>query len=60
MGLVAIITYVISLFILYVVIETAVKNGINKSNVGRHFDMDRLEEPEDTKKSLFDTDLDKD
>ncbi|WP_053218360.1 hypothetical protein [Virgibacillus senegalensis] len=60
MGFAAIIMYLISLFILYKVIETAVKNGINKSNIGRHFRADRPEEPEDTKKSFFDNDVDKD
>jgi hypothetical protein len=53
--LVAIVTFIIVIFILYIVIETAVRRGINSSIIGQY-----LEEESETKKkkSLFDEDLD--
>ncbi|AXN40866.1 hypothetical protein GM240_15995 [Peribacillus butanolivorans] len=54
----SIIIFIVSLFILYLVIENAVKNGINRSKIGQ-----LLESKygfEETKKSSFlDDDLDK-
>lgn len=51
-----IILWVIGLFILYLVIYKAVKEGINKSVVGQSFE--RPAEPEVIKKSFLDDDLD--
>ncbi|MFD0051074.1 hypothetical protein ACFVHQ_17325 [Actinomycetes bacterium NPDC127524] len=56
--LLPIILYLIGLIILYLVIKTAVKEGINQSIVGKHLEK-KYEHPE-TKKSFFDSDLDND
>ncbi|WP_226036883.1 hypothetical protein [Aquibacillus saliphilus] len=50
-----IIVYIISLFILYLVIETAVRRGINSSKIGQLIE-DKYEKEE--KLSFFDNDLD--
>lgn len=55
---ISILLYLGSLFILYIIIETAVRKGINNSIVGRH-----LEEKygaNEVEKSFFDDDLDQD
>ncbi|WP_175428387.1 hypothetical protein [Bacillus solimangrovi] len=49
--LMPILIYVISMVILYIVIETAVRNGINSSVLGKRFD-------NEDKKSWLDDDLD--
>ena len=54
--LINIILGIIGLFILYIVISTAVKDGINKSMVGKFIEK-RYEIKED-KKSFLDSDLD--
>lgn len=51
-----IILWVIGLFILYLVIYKAVKEGINKSVVGQS--IEKIPEPEVKKKSWLDDDLD--
>ena len=51
-----ILLWVIGLFILYVVISTAVKEGINRSIVGQHFE--KRYGTEEHKKSFLDDDLD--
>ncbi|MET1180951.1 hypothetical protein ABG775_23810 [Peribacillus simplex] len=54
----AIIFFVVGLFILYIVIETAVRKGINNSNIGQ-----LLEEKygvKADKRSFLDDDLDND
>lgn len=53
-----IIFYVIGLFILYIVIETAVRKGINSSIIGRY--LEKKYGIKEDKKSFFDDDLDKD
>lgn len=50
--------YIVSLFILYIVIETAVRRGINSSIIGRTFE-DTYKNKKD-KKSFLDNDLDQD
>lgn len=55
----AIIIYIVSLFILYIVIETAVKKGINSSIIGQALEK-KLGITEEKKNSLFDNDLDDD
>jgi len=52
----AIIAYLIGLFILYVVIETAVRRGINSSIIGKFLE-DKYGIKEE-KKSFLDNDLD--
>ncbi|OIK14439.1 hypothetical protein [Bacillus sp. MUM 13] len=56
--LLPIILYLIGLFILYLVIKTAVKEGINQSIVGKH--LEKKYEHTEAKKSFFDSDLDND
>lgn len=51
-----IILWMIGLFILYLVIYKAVKDGINKSVVGQS--IERTTDPAVNKKSLIDDDLD--
>ncbi|REB11030.1 hypothetical protein DVB69_01445 [Sporosarcina sp. BI001-red] len=51
-----IILWIIGLFILYFVIFTAVKEGINKSVVGQS--IEKTSEPTVNKKSFLDDDLD--
>ncbi|SDJ98412.1 hypothetical protein [Sediminibacillus albus] len=53
-----VILFIVSIVVFYIVIETAVKNGINKSRIGEYYQAGSLEEPEDTKESFFDDDLD--
>lgn len=53
----AIFVYLISLFILYIVIETAVRRGINSSVIGRVIEK-KYNSTE--KKSFLDDDLDND
>lgn len=55
----SIIFSVAGLLILYVTIETAVKNGINKSVMGQYFDQKSGTTLQKTK-SFLDDDLDKD
>ncbi|OZU87006.1 hypothetical protein CIL03_18880 [Virgibacillus indicus] len=50
--------YLVGLFILYIVIETAVKRGINSSIIGRYIE-EKYDIKED-KTSFLDDDLDKD
>ncbi|MBB6445618.1 hypothetical protein [Bacillus benzoevorans] len=52
----SIILWIFGLFILYIVISTAVKDGINKSVVGEFIKKEY--EIEEDKKSLLDSDLD--
>lgn len=47
--------WAVGMFILYLVIETAVKNGINKSVIGQ-----RYAPQYESKKSFLDSDLDND
>lgn len=53
-----IIFLVVGLFILYLIISTAVKEGINKSVVGQS--IEKKYGVNGNKKSLFDSDLDND
>ncbi len=53
----AIIAYLIGLFILYVVIETAVRKGINSSIIGKFLE-EKYGIKEEEKKSFLDNDLD--
>lgn len=54
----SIILWIVGLFILYIVILTAVKDGINKSVVGQFIEKEyRVKE---NKKSFLDSDLDND
>lgn len=50
--------FLVSLFIFYIVIETAVRRGINSSIIGRYLE-EKYNIKED-KKSFLDDDLDKD
>jgi hypothetical protein len=54
----SIILLILGLFILYIVISTAVKDGINKSVVGQY--IEKKTEVKDSKKSFLDSDLDND
>ncbi|MBM7662990.1 hypothetical protein JOC85_003816 [Bacillus mesophilus] len=54
----AIFVYIVSLFILYIVIETAVRRGINSSVIGIRFEKKYGNDEE--KKSFLDDDLDND
>lgn len=49
--------YLGSLFILYIVIETAVRRGINNTIIGQVLEQ-KLGISEEKKKSFFDNDLD--
>jgi len=53
-----ILVWAIGLFILYVVISTAVKEGINRSIVGQH--IEKKYGTEEHKESFLDDDLDSD
>lgn len=55
--IISILLYVGSLFILYIVIETAVRKGINSSIIGQALEK-KLGIQEEKKKSFFDHDLD--
>ena len=57
--IVSIVLYIVSLFILYIVIETAVRRGINSSIIGQSFEKKSVI-TEEKKKSFFDDDLDDD
>jgi hypothetical protein len=54
----SIILLILGLFILYIVISTAVKDGINKSVVGQF--IEKQSGVKDTKKSFLDSDFDND
>lgn len=54
----SILLWIIGLFILYVVISTAVKEGINRSLVGQY--LEKKYGMNENKKSFLDNDLDKD
>lgn len=54
-----IIFYLVSLFILYVVIETAVRRGINSSKIGQYFENKyEIQDIRKKKKSFSDDDSD--
>ncbi|WHY96968.1 hypothetical protein [Peribacillus simplex] len=53
-----IIFFVVGLFILYIVIETAVRKGINNSNIGQF--LEKKYGVKADKKSFLDDDLDND
>ena len=53
-----IVLFLVGLFLLYIVIETAVKNGINHSIVGQS--LQKKKRLKEGKKSFFDDDLDRD
>ncbi len=57
-GVISIVFWIVGLFILYIVISTAVKNGINKSTVGQF--IERKYGVKEEKKSFLDSDLDND
>jgi hypothetical protein len=52
----AIIFYIVGVFILYIVIETAVRRGINHSNLGEF--LEKKYGVKEDKKSFLDDDLD--
>lgn len=52
----AIIFYIVGVFILYIVIETAVRRGINHSNLGQF--LEKKYGVKEDKKSFLDDDLD--
>ncbi|MFS0599248.1 hypothetical protein AB1L16_21310 [Peribacillus frigoritolerans] len=52
----AIIFYIVGVFILYIVIETAVRRGINHSNIGQF--LEKKYGVKEGKKSFLDDDLD--
>ncbi|MGM0888875.1 MAG: hypothetical protein ACQEW5_18305 [Bacillota bacterium] len=52
----AIIFYIVGVFILYIVIETAVRRGINHSNIGQF--LEKKYGMKEDKKSFLDDDLD--
>ncbi|MBM4763734.1 hypothetical protein [Bacillus sp. B15-48] len=54
----AIVLYIVGLFILYIVIETAVRRGINSSIIGQFFE--KKYGIKTDKKSFLDDDLDND
>ncbi|MCM3791114.1 hypothetical protein M3221_22510 [Domibacillus indicus] len=54
----SIILWIVGLFILYIVILTAVKDGINKSVIGQF--IEKKYGTEEDKKSFLDSDLDND
>lgn len=56
--IIPIVLWIVGLLILYVVIETAVKNGINKSLLGQF--LENKHGIKDDKKSFLDDDLDND
>ena len=57
--IVSIVLYIVSLFILYIVIETAVRRGINSSIIGQALEK-KSGITEEEKQSFFDNDLDDD
>ncbi|MDP9738937.1 UNVERIFIED_ORG: hypothetical protein QFZ59_000767 [Bacillus sp. B2I3] len=52
----AIIFYIVGVFVLYIVIETAVRRGINHSNLGEF--LEKKYGVKEDKKSFLDDDLD--
>ncbi|MFI8496691.1 hypothetical protein ACIGC1_28325 [Peribacillus butanolivorans] len=56
-AIIAIVFYIVGLFILYIVIETAVRKGINSSIIGQFLE-NKYGIKEDDKKSFLDDDLD--
>lgn len=57
MTIMSIVLYIVSLIILYIVIETAVRRGINSSIIGQALEK-KLGITEEKKESFYDTDLD--
>ena len=53
-----IVLFLVGLFILYIVVETAVRNGINHSIIGQS--LKKKHGMTEDKKSFFDDDLDQD
>ncbi|GAE35011.1 hypothetical protein [Halalkalibacter akibai] len=62
MGLgLGVISYIVGLFILYIIIETAVRRGINSSIIGQYLEKKYgIKDIREKKKSFLDDDLDKD
>lgn len=57
----AIIYYIVGLFILYIIIETAVRRGINSSIIGQYLEKKYgIKDIREKKKTFLDDDLDKD
>lgn len=57
----AIIFYIVGLIILYIIIETAVRRGINSSIIGQYLEKKYgIKDIREKKKSFLDDDLDKD
>lgn len=54
---ISIVMYVFSLFVLYIIIKTAVREGINSSIIGR-VTKGKIGMTEEKKKSYFNNDLD--
>lgn len=61
MGLgLGVISYIVGLFILYIIIETAVRRGINSSIIGQYLEKKYgIKDIREKKKSFLDDDLDK-
>ncbi|WP_026675246.1 hypothetical protein [Alkalihalobacterium bogoriense] len=56
----SIVLYIAGLIILYIVIETAVRKGINNSIIGQYLEKKYgIKDIRENKKSFFDDDLDK-
>ncbi|KQU15300.1 hypothetical protein ASG65_27370 [Bacillus sp. Leaf13] len=55
-GIIPIVFYIVGLFILYIVIETAVRRGINSSIIGQC--LEKKYGIKEDKKSFLDDDLD--
>ncbi len=56
-----VISYIVGLFILYIIIETAVRRGINSSIIGQYLEKKYgIKDIREKKKSFLDDDLDKD
>ncbi|ADU29341.1 hypothetical protein [Evansella cellulosilytica] len=57
----AIVSCIVGLFILYIIIETAVRRGINSSMIGQYLEKKYgIKDIRENKKSFLDDDLDKD
>ncbi|MGM0903052.1 MAG: hypothetical protein ACQEXB_18385 [Bacillota bacterium] len=57
----AIVFYIVGLFILYIVIDTAVRRGINSSIIGQYLEKKYgIQDIREKEKSFLDDDLDKD
>jgi len=57
-AVIPILFWIVGIFVLYIVISTAVKNGINKSDVGQF--IERKYGVKEDEKSFLDSDLDND